>query len=67
MLLGLIGGPLIGMMFVSYESNSYDWSGIKAMLVANAKLAFVLATIGVIIGFMVGIVKVLKGEHEVDL
>jgi len=63
MLLGVVLGPFIGMMFVSYESDSFGWQALKGMLIANAKLAVVLATLGVAIGFIVGIVKVAKGEQ----
>ena len=67
MLLGVLLGPFIGMMFVSYEAESFSWKAIKAEFAANFKLAVVLATLGVIIGLIVGVVKVFKGEHEVHL
>ena len=67
MLFGVFLGPFIGMMFVSYEAESFSWKAFKAEFAANFKLAVVLATLGVAIGLIVGIVKIIKGEHEVHL
>jgi MFS family permease len=66
-LFGAVVGPVVGTSFVSYESDTLSWSGFKAEMAANGRLALVLAIVGAVIGLVVGVVKIVKGEKEFNI
>lgn len=63
--IGIICGPLIGVMFFHYETTSFSLASLKAMLAANGKLVTVFAAMGGVVGLVMGFVKVAKGEREI--
>jgi len=60
---GLWMGPLVGLFFVTFTANSCSPAAIKSAVITNLIFAGILVPVGMVIGFIVGIVKAAKGEE----
>src|SRR3977135_4225959 len=58
---GLWMGPAIGLFLVSFTSSSCSLPAIKSAIFANLIFAGILVPVGLVIGFIVGVVKAAKG------
>jgi hypothetical protein len=63
---GLIGGPIFFLFIGVFEGEGANAASWKQALSDNVTTAIICGTIGLVIGFIVGIIRTLQKEYLID-
>lgn len=67
-LCGLVAGPIIFFFFIGYfEGNGLNGNSWKQALADDVATAIICAAIGVLIGFLLGVIQTMRKEYLIDL